>query len=273
MRRSGSWPKCCPGAGTAWLALAALLGLSPAASRSQPADLTRALVYDALTRGPVPIPPGERGLLTVVAVPWFKVSDEALALEGPAFDRADNLLFSDASHGQMFRLTPDRQLTTVVGPNKLGLGGLAIHRDGRILAGTGNMTSGGSIVALDPDGTSLTAIIPSSAGYDVNDIVFDAQGGFYFSDLRGRSTDPRGGVSHVAPDLRTITPMLPHLAMANGVALSPNGRTLWVTAAPRHHPDRRRRGCRLLLHRPGAELAAHFQARAFAPALPLYPHR
>lgn len=222
-------------ASTAVLALIALLSLSSAATLAQPADLPLGLVYDALTRGPVPIPPGERGVQTVIAAPWFKVSSEALALEGPAFDRAGSLLFTDASHGQVFRLTPDRQLTKVVGPNTLGLGGLALHRDGRIFAaGTGNMTSGGSVIAVNPDGTGLTPIVPPAAGYVVNDLVFDAQGGFYFTDFRGSSTDPQGGVYYVAPDLRAITPVLPHLAMANGVALSPDGKTLWVTEFSRN---------------------------------------
>jgi sugar lactone lactonase YvrE len=41
--------------------------------------------------------------------------------------------------------------------------------------------------------------------------------------------DPIGGVYYVALDLKTITPVLPRLAGANGVALSPDGKTLWVT--------------------------------------------
>lgn len=187
------------------------------------------LTYDAHTRGAVPIPPGERSLQTVVAEPWFKVSDEALALEGPAFDRGGDLLFVNAAKGQVFRLTAARQLTEVVGPNQLALGGLAIHRDGRIFAaGTGDMHRG-SIVAMQPDGTDLKVVVPAERGFVVNDLVFDAEGGFYFSDFRGTSTDPRGGAYYVSPDLRTITPVLPRLAMANGIALGPDGKTLWVT--------------------------------------------
>lgn len=41
-----------------------------------------ALAYDAQTRRPVPIPPSERGLRTVVAEPWFKVSHQGIVLEG-----------------------------------------------------------------------------------------------------------------------------------------------------------------------------------------------
>ena len=41
--------------------------------------------------------------------------------------------------------------------------------------------------------------------------------------------EPTGGVYYVSPDLKTVTPILPHLAAANGVALSPDGKTLWIT--------------------------------------------
>ncbi|WP_244478451.1 SMP-30/gluconolactonase/LRE family protein [Methylobacterium sp. Leaf113] len=188
-----------------------------------------ALAYGARTRGPVPIPPGERDLQSVVAQPWFKVSDEGIPLEGPSFDRGGDLLFTDAGTGRVLRLTPDRRLTTVVPSNALNLGGLAIHRDGRIFAaGTGGFKRG-SIVSVRPDGTDMRTVIPSEAGYVVNDLVFDAEGGFYFTDFRGTSTDPKGGAYYVARDLKTVTPILPNLALANGVALSPDGKTLWVT--------------------------------------------
>ena len=188
-----------------------------------------ALAYDARTRGPVPIPPGERDLQSVVARPWFKVSDEGVPLEGPSFDRAGDLLFTDAGTGRILRLSSDRHLTTVVSANALNLGGLAIHVDGRIFAaGTGGFKRG-SIVSVRPDGSDMRTVIPAEAGYVVNDIVFDAKGGFYFTDFRGTSTNPKGGAYYVAPDLTTVTPVLPNLALANGVAQSPDGRTLWVT--------------------------------------------
>lgn len=187
------------------------------------------LAYDARTRGPVPIPPAERDLQSAVAQPWFKVSDEGVPLEGPSFDRAGDLLFTDAGTGRVLRLTLDRRLTTVVPANALNLGGLAIHRDGRIFAaGTGGFKRG-SIVSVRPDGSDLRTVISPDAGYVVNDLVFDAKGGFYFTDFRGTSTDPKGGAYYVAPDLKTVTPVLPNLALANGVALSPDGKTLWVT--------------------------------------------
>ncbi len=59
-------------------------------------------------------------------------------------------------------------------------------------------------------------------------------GGIYFSDFRGISTEPKGGAYYVSPDFKTITPVLPHLAMANGIALSPGGTELWITEFARN---------------------------------------
>src|SRR3954463_11475878 len=84
--------------------------LATGAYAQQGGGTAPALVYDAQTRGPVPIPPAERSLQTVVAEPWFKVSDGGVPLEAPVFDRADNLLFADAGSGRVFRLTPEKQL-------------------------------------------------------------------------------------------------------------------------------------------------------------------
>src|SRR4051794_35215646 len=124
-----------------------------------------ALVYDAQTRGPVPIPPSERSLQTVVAEPWFKVSDERMVLEGPCFERDGNLLFSDVSGGHVFRLKPDKRLSTVVSKKKLGPGSLAVHKDGRVfIAAVGDLKGAGSILAVKPDGSGIQTIVPPEAG-------------------------------------------------------------------------------------------------------------
>ena len=71
--------------------------------------------------------------------------------------------------------------------------------------------------------------MPASAGYIVDDLVFDRKGGFYFTDLRGIPSNQIGGVYYVTPDFKTIHPVLPNLAAANGVSLSQDERVLWVT--------------------------------------------
>jgi lactonase len=179
---------------------------------------------------PVPIPPSERSLPAVIAEPYFKVSNEGLNLEGTSFDLRGNLLFVEVFGGRVFSLSPSRKLTTLVAPNKYGSAGLAIHKDGRLfVAGLGNFQDTGSLVTFSPDGRELQTVISADKGFLVDDLVFDANGGFYFTDFRGSTTEPTGGVYYVSPDLKTVTPILPHLAAANGVALSPDGKTLWIT--------------------------------------------
>lgn len=207
----------------AGLLLAATLG--PAHAQQPPA-----LVYGKDIAGPAPIPPSEQGLQTIVATPWFKVSDEGLQLEGPAFDRDGDLLFVEVFGGRVFRLSQDKQMATVVGENELGSAGLALHRDGRIfVAGLGNFEDTGTVVAFAPDGSGKETIVPPDAGYLADDLVFDANGGFYFTDFKGTSTNPTGGVYYVSADFEEITPILPNLSVANGIGLGPDGKTLWVT--------------------------------------------
>ena len=190
-----------------------------------------ALVHNENTKTPSPIPQNEKNLPTVIAEPYFKVSDKGLLLEGPVFDRNGNLFFVDVLSGSVFKLTPDKKLSTIVGPGKLGAAaGLAFHKDGRIfIACLGDFKVGGSVVAIKPDGSGMEDIIPASAGYLVDDLVFDDNGGFYFTDFHGSATNPTGGVYYASPpDYKKITPILPNMAIANGVALSPDGKTLWT---------------------------------------------
>jgi lactonase len=194
-----------------------------------PASIGRTLAYTSDTRGLAPIPPAERSLPTAVAEPYFKVSDKPLALEGPSFDRQGNLLFVDVYEGRVLRLTPDLKLTTIFTDKTLHPAGIAVHKNGQIfVVGVGNF-SAGRIIALDADGSNPKTILPDSAGYVPDDIVFDNKGGLYFTDFKGSSTSPTGGVYHVSADAKTIIPILPNMAMANGVALSPDGKVLWAT--------------------------------------------
>jgi len=157
------------------LLAAALFACFAAGAHAQQGGVVPALAYDAQTRGPAPIPPSERGLQAVAAEPWFKVSDEGLVLEGPAFDRDGNLLFCDVSGGRVLRLTPDKRLSTVVALDKLGPGGLAVHKDGRVFIAAMDIAKGvGSVMAVKPDGSGMRAIVPQEAGYMPNDLVFDA---------------------------------------------------------------------------------------------------
>jgi lactonase len=193
------------------------------------------LSYTPAVSGLVPLASAERDLPTAVARPWFQVSDTAIPLEGPVFDRAGRLLFVDIYGGRILCLTPERELSVLYSEPGLNPAGLAVHQDGRIfVAAVGPFNSqgefdAGSVIAIDADGGNRSVIVPSSAGYVVDDMVFDDEGGFYFTDVRGSSTDPAGGLYYVPPDHASVQPLLPRMCGANGVALSPDGKVLWAT--------------------------------------------
>ncbi|PTE92145.1 lactonase, partial [Staphylococcus cohnii] len=106
-----------------------------------------------------------------------------------------------------------------------------IHKDGRLfICYLGDFKSTGGIFASDELGENFEAILSDiSSEYCVDDLVFDSKGGFYFTDFRGYSTNPQGGVYYVSPDFKTVTPVIQNIAVANGVALSTDERILWVT--------------------------------------------
>ena len=226
------------------------------------------LSYTDATRGLVPIPAWERDLPTAVAEPYFKVSDSVMPLEGPSFDREGNLLFLDIYNGRVLRLSPDRQLTTVYTEAHLHPAGIAVHKDGRIfLASVGTVGSdgyfgNGSVIAVNPDGSNRQTIVAPELGYVVDDLVFDSEGGFYFTDFRGTATQPVGGLYYVPPDHKTVTAVLPDMCGANGVALSPDGKVLWTTeyfANRLHRIDIRAPG---EIARSGSMVPYHFVGRA-----------
>lgn len=193
----------------------------------------KGLKHDALTSGPVPIPPSERTLQTVVAEAWLKVAKENDILEGAIFDASGDLLFCDVSGRRVLRATKDKQLSTVVQLDGFSPGGLCFRRDGRLFVAAMSADKG-IIYSLNPDGSDLQTVIGTDAGFMPNDLVFDAHGGFYFSDFKGTSTDPVGGVYYVSPDFGSVKAVLPNLAMANGVTLSPDGTILWATEFSRN---------------------------------------
>ncbi|GFM84171.1 SMP-30/gluconolactonase/LRE family protein [Pseudomonas cichorii] len=221
------------------------------------------LAYDEQTRSVVPVPPAERALQSALAEPWFKVSDEGRILEGAIFDHNGNLLFCDVSGRRVLRLTPDRQLSTVVTLDALSPGGLALHPDGRLfIAALDIPNNRGAIIAVNQDGLKQQPIIPPEAGYMPNDLRFDTHGGFYFTDFKGNSTEPTGGVYYTAPDLTTITPVLPNLSMANGLELSPDGKTLWATEFGRNLLHRIKLTDATTIAPIGSAIAYHFTGPA-----------
>ncbi len=175
---------------------------------------------------------------TVVAEEWLLVSKEPQTPEGLIFDRDGNLYMVLVGNGSVLRSAPPyKTVTTIYGPSKSRFATVKIHKDGRLFLCDLGERAGyrgddtGRIVAMRPDGTNMEVIVPAGR-YTPDDMVFDGNGGFYFTDFKDY-TDAgnlaNGAVYYVSPDFKTITPVLKNLASPNGVALSRNGKTLWVT--------------------------------------------
>lgn len=92
---------------------------------------------------------------------------------------------------------------------------------------------GGRIQRVDLTTGEVTDLYTECGGHPLkapNDLVFDADGGFWFTDhghMRRRERD-RGGVFYARPDGSSITEAIWPLDAPNGIGLSPDGATLYV---------------------------------------------
>jgi gluconolactonase len=115
-------------------------------------------------------------------------------------------------------------------------GGFAWNeRDGLLLPGlTASDYVGGRIEAIDLN-TGTSEVLYRACG-DVllagpNDIVFDRHGGFWFTDHghTHRRTRDRGAIYYAEPDGSSIRQVIFPIDTPNGIGLSPDGKTLYVS--------------------------------------------
>jgi lactonase len=184
----------------------------------------------------VPLPPSLKNLPTLKVEPWVQVEPGNIFLEGPAFDRQGNLYVSSIFDSRIIKITPDKQITTILKKDGLMPDGIAIHKDGRLFLAC----LSGKVATVNPDGSNFTTIDAKYQGAprSANDLVFDSKGNLYVTDFTGTVSDPSGGVYRYSSDLMTVKPVFKNLAAANGIALSPEGNVLWVSET-----------CRNALHR------------------------
>lgn len=181
----------------------------------------------------VPLPPSEANLPTIKAEPWLQVEpDPNVFLEGPSFDREGNLYVTSIFDGRVFKITPNKKVTTIFNKKGVLLDGTAIHKDGRLFVAC----LSGELIAMNPDGTNVTYIEPRYQGKpkSLNDLVFDSKGNLYVTDFTGNFADPTGGVYRFSSDFKTVNPVIERLASANGIALAPEGNVLWVSETCRN---------------------------------------
>jgi gluconolactonase len=149
-------------------------------------------------------------------------------LEGATVDSSGTLWVVDLLSGNL--LSVDEQGACSVRTNTGGApNGAKFHRDGRLFVADKNL----GIVAYDPEADATTVVMNSYRAERLrgtNDLVFDADGGLYFTEPYGSSAiHPTGRLFYV-PHGEDAAPVVvaDTLAFPNGVALSPDGRNVYV---------------------------------------------
>ncbi|MCY1401101.1 SMP-30/Gluconolactonase/LRE-like region [compost metagenome] len=170
--------------------------------------------------------------------------------EGPIWMEDGSVIVVEIEAGRLTRVLPDGSKETVAelggGPN-----GAAIGPDGRVyVCNNGGFAwtehdgllfpgrqpadySGGRIEVVDLETGRIERLYDNCDGIPLkgpNDLVFDDQGGFYFTDC-GKSREHEvdvGGVFYARADGSSIRAVARGLLRPNGCGLSPDGKTLYV---------------------------------------------
>lgn len=175
------------------------------------------------------IPFPDNQLQTVEASLWQVITNDTTLLEGPVFDKNGNFYVTDIYHGQIIKVDNKKKLSVVFKSNTFSPSSIALTKEGRLIVAAVTFDGNeGKIFSMNPDGSDVHTIVSSDKGLRPNDMVFDRFGGFYFTDASGDSGNPIGGVYYVSSDFSTVTPIIRNLSGANGIALSPDGKMLWV---------------------------------------------
>jgi len=170
--------------------------------------------------------------------------------EGPVALRDGRIVVVEIKTGTITAVSPDGTKEILASPGG-GPNGAAIGPDGKLYVcnnGGFHWTreadgchrpirqaddySGGRIERVDLATGRFERLYDTVEGLGLrgpNDIVFDAHGGFYFTDLgKVRDTEmDRGGVFYGRPDGRSVHAIARPVMTPNGIALSPDGNTLY----------------------------------------------
>ncbi len=188
-----------------------------------------------------------------MTTPDLRIVTEGLRFpEGPVCMPDGSVALVEIEAQRITRVAPDGAKTVIArtggGPNGLALGpngqlyacnngGFSWHEEPGLLrpAHQSPDYSGGRIERIDPATGTVTALYTAVDGRPLkgpNDLMFDPLGrGFWFSDLgkvRARDRDHGGAYWATADGSQAVEVAHPIFGGANGIGVSPDGRTLYV---------------------------------------------
>ena len=183
-----------------------------------------------------------------------RLADGFAWAEGPAWRKGGSyLVFSDAPHNTIWKWQEGSGVSVYMrpagftGPNppgrELGSNGLVFDRNGvLVMADHGNR----NVARVADSNFTKTVLADRFEGKRLNspnDLVYRSNGDLYFTDppygLAGQDQDPAkelafSGVYRLTPD-GTLTLLTRELARPNGIAFSPDERTLYVANSDASH--------------------------------------
>lgn len=155
-------------------------------------------------------------------------------IEGPVWDPARGLLFSDVLFGGVFCLGADGGVTDVF-EHRRGIGGMALHAAGGLVVSGRNISykpfdGGATVTLLDRDESA------GNVGY--NDLTTDGEGRIYAGSLGSSPVfddglEPRAGNLYLIDLDGSARIVGEDVQLTNGLGLSPDGKLLY-------HSDSRR---------------------------------
>jgi gluconolactonase len=155
-------------------------------------------------------------------------------LEGPAVARDGVVYFTNTAAERIMRWVPERRRLSVFKENSNGANGLRFDREGRLIACEGGA---GRVTRIDTKTGEVTVLADKCDGKPLgapNDVEVDGKGRIYFTSRFGERDPQAGanGVYRIDPD-GTVARILasPAIDMPNGLATSPDDKTLYLIDA------------------------------------------
>jgi gluconolactonase len=184
-----------------------------------------------------------------------EITTELQFPEGPIAMPDGSIIVVEIARGTLSRVDPNGSIDVIAdlggGPNGAAIGpdgdcyicnngGFIWHKSSSGLLFPGHQPknySGGRIERVDLTTGEVSVVYTECEDHELrgpNDIVFDAQGGFWFTDhgkTRGRDRD-RTGVYYGTVDGKNIVEAIFPMEAPNGIGLSPDETTLYVAETP-----------------------------------------
>jgi gluconolactonase len=151
-------------------------------------------------------------------------------IEGPVWDAAKGLYFSDVMNGGVSLLDRHDKVSVAI-PKRRGIGGMALHVAGGLVVGGRDI----AFMSLSDDRTKVLLtkdVTPDAIGF--NDLTTDKAGRIYVGSLAYRvfgGDPPKPGHLHVIDLDGSVRTISDGIMLTNGLGFSPDGKRLYHSDA------------------------------------------